>query len=378
LRQARAAKGGAQMENTDLASTLTGFANALWLAGVPASTARVIAGSDALTEFPEVGADQLYWATRLCFCAQQADIPVFDSVFRAWFGFLPAEATKPPAEAAETPEAREPDPATDKPGDRAAASVGAAEALWARDIAKLTAEERAEVNQLIAGLAVRAPHRPSLRCVPGGRYRIDVDRTVRSIFQQAGEPTRLCYEHRTVVPERLLLLVDVSGSMTEYSDAFLRFGHAVLRAWGDAAEVFTLGTRFARATIALRQHDPDQAMRAVSRIDPARGSGTRLGPALRDFLRQWSGHRAVRSATVVIASDGWESGPPDLLERQVTRLKLLSQRLIWVNPQAGAPNFRPFARGLKRVWPLIDDHIPGHSLAALQSLADRVAGIHDD
>jgi uncharacterized protein len=372
------------VENTDLASALTGFANALWLAGVPASTARVITGSDALTAFPEVGADQLYWATRLSFCAQRADIPVFDSVFRAWFGVLPAEATKPPAEAgetaeaAETAEAQEPDPATDRPGDRAAASAGAAEALWTRDIAKLTAEERAEVNQLIARLAIRAPHRPSLRCVPGGRYRIDVDRTVRSTFQRAGEPTRLCYQHRTVVPERLLLLVDVSGSMAEYADAFLRFGHAAVRASGDAAEVFTLGTRFARATIALRQHDPDQAMRAVSRIDPARGSGTRLGPALRDLLRHWSGHRAVRSATIVIFSDGWESDGPDLLERQVARLELLSQRLIWVNPQAGAPNFKPASRALNRVWPLIDDHVPGHSLATLQSLADRIAGGHED
>jgi uncharacterized protein len=369
------------MENTDLASALTGFANALWLAGLPASTARVIAGSDALTAFPEVGVDQLYWATRLSFCAQRADIPVFDSVFRAWFGVRPAGVTKPPAEAGETAEALEPDQATDRPGERASASIvafGAAEKLSTRDIARLTAEERAEVNQLIARLAGRAPGRPSLRCGPGGRYRIDVDGTVRSTFQRAGEPARLCYQHRTVVPERLLLLVDISGSMADYTDAFLRFGHAAVRAWGDAAEVFTLGTRFARATIALRQQDPDEAMYALSRIDPTRGSGTRLGPALRDLLRRWSGHRAVRSATVVIFSDGWESDKPDLLERQVARLKLLSQRLIWVNPQAGAANFKPSASGLKRVWPLIDDHVPGHSLAALQSLADRIVGSHDN
>ena len=80
----------------------------------------------------------------------------------------------------------------------------------------------------------------------------------------------------------------------------------------------------------------------------------------------------------MIASDGWESRQPDLLERQVVRLKLLSQRLIWANPQAGAPNFQLRAPGLKRVWPLIDDHVPGHSLAALQSLADRITGIHGD
>jgi uncharacterized protein with von Willebrand factor type A (vWA) domain len=369
------------MENADLVGALTGFANELWLAGVPASTARVVAGSDALTAFPEVGADQLYWATRLSFCARQADIPVFDSVFRAWFGVLPTEVSKPPAEAAETAEAEEPQPALDGPGDRAdhsVAAASAADALWTRDMAKLTVEERAEVNRLIARLAVLAPHRLSLRCVPGAGHRIDVDRTVRSTLQRAGEPIRLCYRHRSVAPQRLLLLVDVSGSMAEYTDAFLRFGHAALRAWGDAGEVFTLGTRFARATVALRQHDPDQAMRAVSRIDPARGSGTRLGPALREFLHQWSGHRAVRSATVVIASDGWESGRPELFERQVARLKLLSQRLIWVNPQAGAPNFRPFAPALKSAWPLIDDHVLGHSLAALQSLAERIAGIYDD
>jgi uncharacterized protein with von Willebrand factor type A (vWA) domain len=370
------------MDDSDLASALTGLAGALRVAGIPANTARVITSSDAVTAFPNVRADQLYWATRLSFCAQRADIPVFDSVFRAWFGLVPVDASRLRAEAAGTTTAEEEqEPATDTPGEGSsapAAAAGTAEALWIRDMGKLTAEERAEVNRLIARLAVLSPHRPSLRCVPGGRYRIDVDRTVRSTFQRAGEPVRLCYRHRTAVPQRLLLLVDVSGSMAEYADAFLRFGHAVLRAWGDAAEVFTLGTRFARATVALRQHDPDQAMRAASRIDPARGSGTRLGPALSDFLHRWSGHRAVRSATVVIASDGWESGRPDLLERQVARLKLLSHRLIWVNPQAGAPNFKLRAPGLKKVRPLIDDHIPGHSPAALQSLAKRIADIHDD
>ena len=259
------------MDEHGLASALTGFASALRLAGVPANTARVIASSDALTAFPEVGTDQLYWATRLSFCAQRADILVFDSVFRAWFGLLPADASGRADAGATTAEEQE--PATDTPGEEAAvpaAAAGTAEALWTQDIRKLTAQERVEVNQLIARLAVLPPHRPSLRCAPGGRYRIDADRTVRSTFQRAGEPTRLYYQYRTVEPQRLLLLVDVSGSMAEYTDAFLRFGHAALRAWGSAAEVFTLGTRFARATIALRQHDPEQAMRVVGRIDPAR------------------------------------------------------------------------------------------------------------
>jgi uncharacterized protein len=369
------------MDESDLATELTGFGSALRLAGVPANTARVIASSDALAAFPRVGTDRLYWATRLSFCAQRADIPVFDSVFRAWFGLVPADVSGPWAEAARTTAVEEQEPATDTPGENAsapAAAAGSAEALWARDIRTLTAQERAEVNRLIARLAVLSPYRPSLRYAPGGRYRIDAHRTVRSTFQRVGEPVRLCYQQRTVEPRRLLLLVDVSGSMAQYTDAFLRFGHAALRAWGSAAEVFTVGTRFARATIALRQRDPDQAMGVVSGIDPARGSGTRLGPALRDFLHRWGGHRAVRSATVVIASDGWESRQPDLLERQVARLRLHSQRLIWVNPQAGAPNFKPRAPGLKKVLPLIDDHVPGHSLAALQSLADRIAGIHDD
>jgi len=247
------------MDDSDLASALTGFASALRLAGVPANTARVIASSDALTAFPEVGTHQLYWATRLSFCAQRADIPVFDSVFRAWFGLLLADDSGPRAAAAGTTTAAEQEPATATPGEEASAPVaatGTAEALWTRDICKLTTEERGEVNRLIARLAVLPPHRSSLRCAPGGRYRIDVDQTVRSTFQRAGEPVRLCYQHRTVEPQRLLLLVDVSGSMAEYADAFLRFGHAVLRAWGGAAEVFTVGTRFARATIALQQRDP--------------------------------------------------------------------------------------------------------------------------
>src|SRR5262249_7283412 len=150
--------------------------------------------------------------------------------------------------------------------------------------------------------------RPALRQQPARTGRIAVGRTVRLMLHSGGEPSRILYRRRTYRPRRLMLLIDVSGSMKVYSDLLLRFAHAAVAAGPATTEVFTLGTRWTRVTKQLRARQADAAMQAIAQVESDWDGGTRLGPALQGFLRQWSGRDAIRSATVVICSDGIEFG----------------------------------------------------------------------
>ncbi|MFC6019364.1 VWA domain-containing protein [Plantactinospora solaniradicis] len=379
------------MSGADLASELVGFAAELRLAGVAVDPARIAVAASALTEFPSAGPDAIYWGTRLTLCSRKADLPLFDAAFAARFGRRPAAepAPGPPAEpvvataipvdgtAHGAPEGPADEPGADASGvdPQRVPGVGAAgvERLGARDLRTLTETERAEVLALIALLGAPARSRRSMRRIPGGRTRIDVGRTASAMVRGGGELVRLHYRRRTEQPRRLVLLLDVSKSMRLYSDALLRFGYAAVRADPRTTEVFTLGTRCTRITSALRARNPDLALRTATRLGADWGGGTLLGPTLREFLRRWGGSGTVRSAIVVIASDGCEFGAPELLARQVARLSRLAQLLVWVNPQQGWPGFEPSAPGLVDSLSYVDRTLPGHSLDALRKLAEVVS-----
>jgi hypothetical protein len=174
----------------------------------------------------------------------------------------------------------------------------------------------------------------------------------------------------------VVLLVDVSGSMSAYADALLRLAHRVLRsgmAGGGRVEVFTIGTRLTRLTPALRAHrDPDAALRAAGELVPDWSGGTRLGEVLRAFADRWGQRGLARGAVLVICSDGWERGDVDLLTGQVERLRRLSHRLVWVNPHRGKAGYLPVQQGIVAVLPHVDDFVAGHSLAAFEEVLEVV------
>jgi uncharacterized protein with von Willebrand factor type A (vWA) domain len=167
----------------------------------------------------------------------------------------------------------------------------------------------------------------------------------------------------------VVLLIDVSGSMSAYADVLLRFAHAATRRRGARTEVFTLGTRLTRVTREMATPDPERAMAAVAAAVPDWSGGTRLGALLRDFLDRWGQRGAARGAVVVILSDGWERDDPALLGAQMRRLSLLAHRVVWANPRKARPGFAPLAGGLAAALPHVDDFVAGHSLAALEELA---------
>jgi uncharacterized protein len=235
-------------------------------------------------------------------------------------------------------------------------------------VAELSPAERDEVRRLIALLAPVVGTRRSIRRRPGGRAGIDPGRTMRAMLRAGGEPAVLAHRRRRTKPRRLVLLVDVSGSMAPYADWLLRFAHAAVRVRPLATEVFTVGTRLTRVTRALRLRDPEAALRAAAVTVPDWSGGTRLGESLRAFLDRWGQRGAARGAVVVIFSDGWERGGAELLGSQAARLRRLAHSVIWVNPHKGKDGFEPETAGMRAALPHVDSLVAGHSAAALADL----------
>ena len=170
----------------------------------------------------------------------------------------------------------------------------------------------------------------------------------------------------------MVLLLDVSGSMSPYADTLLRLAHAVVRSAPGAVEAFTIGTRLTRVTVPLRQRDPERALALAAAAVPDWAGGTRLGETVRAFLDRWGQRGAARGAVVVICSDGWERGDAALLGEQLARLRRLARAVLWVNPHAGHGGYAPVQSGIAAALPHVDRLLAGHSLASLQELLAEV------
>jgi len=262
---------------------------------------------------------------------------------------------------------------------------GALEVLRVRDIAELTAPERAELDRLLRAFALAGELRPSRRRRRTPHGRVDRRRTVRAALASGGELVHLHHHRAGSRPRRVVLLIDVSGSMAPYADALLRFAHAArrgnshapshaLHGGGAPVEVFTLGTRLTRVTRELTHRDPEVALRAVAAAVPDWSGGTRLGELLATFLDTWGQRGMARGAIVVVLSDGWERGDAQLLGEQMARLHRLAHRVIWANPRRGKPGYAPLVAGMVAALPHVDDFVSGHSIAALEQLAAVVGG----
>jgi uncharacterized protein with von Willebrand factor type A (vWA) domain len=362
-------------------AVLVGFVRALRAAGVDASTERLYAFLRAVGVLrPGVRAD-LHAAGRATLCGGRDDLERYERVFAAYFG--PAGPTTPARSRAavpprtrlvvrDAPAGGRAQSGSGQPGPPVRVLASSAEVLRHRDVAGLDAVERAQLNRLLAAFAPHGQTRLSARRRPARRGAVDPRRTVRELLRRGGEPALLRRHARVRRPRRVVLLVDVSGSMAPYADALLRFAHAAAR--GAPTEVFTIGTRLTRVTRELAHRDPDLAMTALAAAVPDWRGGTRLGELLREFLDRWGQRGMARGAVVVLLSDGWERGDPDLLGAQMRRMHALAHRVIWANPRKARPGYAPVAGGMAAALPSVDAFVEGHSLAALERLAAVVRG----
>jgi uncharacterized protein len=366
---------------------LLGFARALRAAGVTVTQDRTLTFLRAAAVVGLGDEHGTYWAGRATLCSTYDDFPAYDQVFSAWFHGMPTPHSRqvPPSAAASQATLGD-DPMAggrldpeELPDVRTTASD--IEVLRHRDIAELSAADRARHATLFSTLLPRPPRRAAYRSRPYHRGAVDQRTTLRRTLGNLGEPAELAWRQRGTRARRVVLLVDVSGSMSPYADSMVRLAHRIqhglsTRSSGGrrgAVEVFTLGTRVTRVTRALATRDPDRALMAAGETVPDWSGGTRLGETLKAFLDRWGQREMARGSVVVVISDGWERGDATLLTGQMARLHRLAHRVVWMNPHQGLTGYQPVQKGMAAALPSVDDFVAGHSIAAFAHLLRVVA-----
>lgn len=356
---------------------LLGFARALRAAGVAVTADRERTYLQAAATVGLEDQVGVYAAGRATLCGSPSDLERHDLVYAAWFGAQRPGAvqrppTRPPTTMADLTDGGSDDGrGEDGEADDVRARASATEVLRHRDIASMSASERAALARMFAALRPRPPRRRTHRLTAAPRGRVDARRTMRDMLRRHGEPGEIRWRRRAERPRRVVVLLDVSGSMSAYADALLRLGHVWCRG-GGSVEVFTLGTRLTHVTTALRQPDADRALVAAGRTIPDWSGGTRLAHGIKAFLDRWGRRGMARGAVVVLVSDGWERDDPQGLAEQMRRLHGLAHHVVWANPHRGHHAYEPVQQGIVAALPYVDTFVAGHSMAAFAELLEVV------
>ncbi len=316
-----------------------------------------------------VGPEGLYWAGRATLVGRREEIPVYDRVFRGFFfGGLESQQARARRQVIVVPVVEAPEDGFDAKEESAVGGVAsAAERLRHKSFDECTREELAQLAELAGTFARSLPVRSSRRRRRADDGVLDVPRTLRRALRTGGEPFERRFRTRTDVPRRLVLLLDVSNSMSGFSRGPLVLAHALLRA-RPHTEVFCFATRLTRITRALALRDPDEALaRAAEEVVDWDG-GTRIGDSVKAFLS----HDVVRGAVVLICSDGLDVGDPEVLRVQMERLARLAHRVVWLNPLKRDDAYEPLAQGMAAALPFVDVFAAGHNVASLEATARQL------
>jgi uncharacterized protein with von Willebrand factor type A (vWA) domain len=392
---------GVETIHLDLPPLAVAFCRRLHEAGLPMTPAREAGFAGALTLTRPVSRRRLYWTARAVLVSDTTQVPAFDRVFRAVFGDRQSDES---FDLEEVPTVAIAAPPDDQPraehrtvsGEAGATSTPAPwrgegadhgpeievpvalasdeERLARKSFDALEPFELAQLYRLMTRLKLQTPTRRTRRYVKGrhGQH-IDLRRTLRGSLRTGGDPIRLARRHRRVVPRRLVMLCDISGSMEPYARAYLQF-LASAAGSGPNAEAFAFATRLTRLTRALASRHPERAIQRAAAAAPDWSSGTRIGDALKTFNDRHGRRGMARGAVVVILSDGWERGDPALVGREMARLARLAHRIVWVNPRVSASAFSVQAGGMVAALPHCDALVSGHSFQALGEVAAAIGG----
>lgn len=360
---------------------LVAFGNELRAAGQFVGTDDVMAFCAAAAALDPTDLVDLYWAGRATTVSRRDQIPVYDRVFRQFFlgeaGPLDEPwqtmfaATTAAGSVLQVPATDPPAPGDD-PAEEADLGLMASDVdVWRnKAFSACTSAELAALRRIMATIRLAPPRRCTRRMIASssGR-RPDMRRMVRETMRAHGEPAQLYWRRRRERPRPLVLILDVSGSMAEYSRNLLQFAYSTSRA-ASRVEVFCFGTRLTRITRALDRRRPDDAMDRAARAVVDWEGGTRIGESLDAFVRGWGRRGLSRGAIVVICSDGLDRGDPEVLDRAMERLARLSHRVVWMNPHKGGDaDFRPSTLGMMVAAPHVDMILSGHDLRSLEEFA---------
>ncbi len=371
-------------ENGEPLDSLIHFGQHLRGIGFNLGPGRILTFARAAARLDPTDPVDLYWAGRLALVDDHRRFPDYDRAFAEWFLHTEEDPSTRPGEAvfggwdddgaplgsqsvATIEEVAVVDPADDGQSS-SGPTASQDEILRDKRFDHWTEDDLRQLQQLVSGIAVNLPKRVVRRTRVGTGGRIDLRRTVRRALRSDGEPFYRAFRRRMIKPRRLVLILDISGSMAGFSRPLLHFAYATHRA-AHGVEVFCFGTRLTRITPQLRWRDPNRSIQeaAVRVVDWE--SGTRIGESLTEYVRRYGPDSRNRGSVVLICSDGLERGDPRMLGSAMARLSRQAHRVVWVNPLMGDPRFRPLTRGLIASLPYIDSMVAGHNLAALDQMA---------
>lgn len=363
---------------------LVEFGQALRTAGLTIGTDDILTFCEASSELDATDLMNVYWAGRACMVRRREWIATYNAVFRHFFlDIAPAGADErkrlmrsstTAGAALEIPNTEEGLPGEISPDEAKLGYVASTSEVYRhKAFADCSTDELRQLRRLMARLKVTPPRRRTHRMVRARRSpTLDLRRMARETMRSLGEPRQLAYRTRKHKLRPIVFLLDVSGSMADYSRNLLQFAYSARRA-NAKVEVFCFGTRLSRITRSLDRRDPDEAMRLAGEAVLDWDGGTRIGDSLREFVRQARRSRHGRGAIVVVCSDGLDRGEPQTLAEAMETLSRLAHRVIWVNPHKGdAEVYVPASLGMIVAAPHIDEVHSGHNLASLERLASRL------
>ena len=361
----------------DLERLATGFIHSLRTGGLTVPISSSLQFTRALRAVGIGNGDDVYWAGRSTLVVRPEDIAMFDAMFLAYFhrngtGFKVRFEDEPESATLGTDDGDGDGDGDGGDDETMALRYSAAETLSQKDFAEFTREEMYEAQKVMNQMKLQPSVRASRRRVASSAGdRNDLRRTVRAAMKTGGEPLQLSRTTTGTRTRRLILLLDVSGSMEAYARVLIRFAHAAVVGRG-RVEVFGLGTRLSRMTRQLNSHDVDEAVAAATEEVSDWSGGTRLGDGLKEFNDVWGVRGMARGSIVVILSDGWDRGEPEQMSVEMERLSRTAHRVVWVNPLKVTPGYEPIARGMAAAMPHLDVVLEGHCLDSLTALSEAV------
>jgi uncharacterized protein with von Willebrand factor type A (vWA) domain len=366
---------------------LVGFGQALRDATITVGTDDVLAFATGVSLLDITDLMDVYWAGRATLIRRRDQVPIYNEVFQRYFlAFHPESENilKKTIKASSTAGATLEIPNTEEglPGEISPDQVKLGYVASTSDIqrykafADCTDEEIRHLRRLMSRMRVTPPKRKTHRTTRARRSStLDMRRMARDSMRSLGEPKELQYKTRKHKLRPLVLILDVSGSMADYSRNLLQFAYSARRA-NAKVDVFCFGTRLTRITRALDRRNPDDAMRLAGEAVLDWDGGTRIGEAIKNFTRQARRARLGRGAIVVVCSDGLDRGDPRDLAEAMESLSRVAHRVLWVNPhKADAEDWIPTAMGMIIADPYIDEVHSGHNLASLERLANRLSKV---
>lgn len=347
---------------------LLGFPRALREAGLAIDPMRAAQFLTAVTRVSLRNLSDLARAGRITLTSSPVEFPIFDAVFKAWFAQDPSLMIEPegPEEDVPRPRPKAEPKATPEvlPGDTKGSDAAADDVISKKTFGRQRPEDegiQAAIRRTALPAHMSRRWRPALRGT-----QIDLAQTARQARRTFGETMRLSWTARPKRPRKLLLLIDISGSMKAYSEPYLRAAHALVQR-GTALEVFCFSTRLTRITATLRHRNPDDALLRLSSLVFDFDGGTRIGEALEAFLNASRHAAMVRGAVTLVLSDGLERGDIAPMVTSIERIARLSHRLVWLTPLASDPRYVPVTRAMAAVLPSIDCLAPATSLVSIQT-----------